>query len=246
MQPAATNMTTVPVGQDNTQTKYRIDGKDLALLRITDEVILKGREACVDQGTLLGLVRDGKLIEWDNDIDLSIMYNKRPKLRIKDARRLLDEGYVMLTSRFGITIKLMSGGKETKKVDLTYIYSQNGRYLKSYSDFEHQGFLAKVFEKTIKESLGLVQRAGNSSIRLFLWLITNVISWWYRSYFMKTIHMECPDWQLDLDKKELLGELDSIYIYNQPERYLVHKYGEDWQVPKRDWDYTTQDGGVVS
>lgn len=244
-QPSAITEATTPVEENHTHPQYRIDRKDMELLRLTDEVILKDREAWVDQGTLLGLVRDGKLIEWDNDIDLSIMYQKRPHLRLRDARRLLDMGYILLTSRFGITVKPISDDKKIKKVDLTYVYPKNGRYLKSYSDFEHQNLLAKIFEKTIKELLGLVQRTGRSSIRLLFWLMANGISWWYRSFFMKTIDMECPQWQFDLDKTVLMEELNSIYIYRRPEQYLVHKYGEDWRVPKKDWDYTSQDGGVI-
>ncbi len=227
------------------QSGYRIDGDDLTLLQLTDKVIMKNREAWVDQGTLLGLVRDGKLIEWDNDIDLSCMYGDRPRVRLSDVSKMMDEGFVPLTSRFGITIKPLDNSTDAKKVDLTFIYRKKGRYMKSYSDFEHQNFLAKIFEKTIKETLGAVYRSGRNGIRIFLWMFANGISWWYRSFFMKTIDMECPDWQFDLKKTTFMDHLSNIYIYTRPEKYLIHKYGEDWKVPKKDWDYTTQDGGVI-
>ncbi len=224
---------------------FRINDSDMTLLRLTDNIILKNSKAWVDQGTLLGLVRDGKLIEWDNDIDLSCMQHDRPRLRLTDVKKLMDKGLVVLTSRFGINLKSLNSDEDIKKVDLTFIYGKNGRYLKSYSDFEHQNFLAKVIEKTIKEVLGLVQRSRRNGLRLGLWMLANSISWFYRSYFMKTIDMECPEWQFDLDKTKLMEEIENIQIYTSPEQYLIHKYGKDWRVPKKDWDYTTQDGGIL-
>ncbi len=225
---------------------FQIDDPDMKLLRLTDTVILKDREAWVDQGTLLGLVRDKQLIEWDNDIDLSCMQEDRPKITLRDARRLLARGYVVLTSKFGYTIKTLDSSLKTRKIDLTFIYRKNGHMLKSYSDFEHQNVFGKIFEKTIKESLGLVRRSPKSSIRLMVWMFTNTISWFYRSYFMKTIDMECPEWQFGMDKVPLLDDFDTILIYREPDRYIEYKYGTDWHVPKKDWDYTTEDGGVIS
>ncbi len=228
------------------KSDYKIGEFDMQLLKLTDTVIMKHRQAWVDQGTLLGLVRDNKLIEWDNDIDLSCMVTDRPNVSLSDAKELLDKGFVVLTSKYGYTIKKLDAGNKTRKVDLTFIYRQNGHTLKSYSDFEHQNFFAKVFEKTIKELLGLVQRSKSSNIRLMLWMFANSISWFYRSYFMKTIDMECPEWQFDMQKEPLMNELETIMIYKQAESYIEYKYGKDWHIPKKDWDYATEDGGVIS
>ena len=228
------------------ESDYKIGDFDMQLLMLTDTVIMKDREAWVDQGTLLGLVRDNKLIEWDNDIDLSCMVADRPKVSLSDAQQLLDKGFVVLTSRYGYTIKKLDAGRKYRKIDLTFIYNQNGHKRKSYSDYGHQNFFARVFEKTIKELLRLVQRSKKRSIRLMLWMFANGLSWFYRSYFMKTIDMECPEWQFEMEKKPLMDELETIMIYRQPKKYIEFKYGADWHVPKKDWDYTTEDGGVIS
>ncbi len=226
--------------------EYKIGDFDMQLLKLTDTVIMKDRQAWVDQGTLLGLVRDHKLIEWDNDIDLSCMVADRPKVSLDDAQTLLGKGFVVLTCKYGYTIKKLDADQKSRKIDLTFIYRQNGHKLKSYSDFEHQNFFAKVFEKTIKELLGLVQRSKRSGFRLMLWMFANGISWFYRSYFMKTIDMECPEWQFDMVTEPLMDELQTIMIYKEPEKYIKYKYGKDWQIPKKNWDYTTEDGGVIS
>ncbi len=223
---------------------YKIGYNDLKILLLAEKHLLQGHKAWVDQGTLLGLVRDGHFLEWDNDIDITCMYDQRPKIRLANIRELFENGYMVVTSKYDYTLKKLHGDKSFKKVDLTFIYKKNGRYYKSYSDYKNQNFLAKVFEKTIKELTGLLKKVDNINLKVFMWMIINPIVYIYRSYFMKTVDMDCPQWQLDLMKKNLLPAFQTLLIYEQPEPYLEFKFGSDWRIPKKDWDYASQDGAI--
>lgn len=223
---------------------YKIGCNDLKILKLTDRVILKGTKTWVDQGSLLGLIRDGKFIEWDDDIDISCLYVEKPELSIADIKKLLEHDYIVLTSRYDYTIKKLSLNKEHKKMDLTFIYERDGIHYKSYSDYKHQNLTAKIFEKTISETIKVLYKLKKPGPRLFGWMLVNAITHFYRSYVMKTVDMVCPKWQFRLELVPLHEGFQSIYIYRQPERYLEYKFGKDWKTPKREWDYTTEDGGL--
>ncbi len=225
---------------------YKLKFSDLKGLLLAQKFILKDRIAWIDQGSLLGLIRDKQFIEWDNDIDLSCHYTEKPDIRLADVKKLLEYGFVVVTSKYDITLKSLNDKAKTKKIDITYIHRQNGRYVKSYSDYKHQNIVAKLFEKTIKEGTDLLRSVRKPAPRLFLWMIVNAVTYTYRSYVMKTVRMTCPEWQFELHKEPLLANLNAIYIYKEPENYLEYKFGPDWRTPKRDWDYTSEDGAVMS
>jgi len=64
-----------------------------------------GIEYWLDLGTLLGAIRTGKFIEWDTDIDISILDKDYPKI-ISACLELRDNGYtVLFSTQFEIPIK---------------------------------------------------------------------------------------------------------------------------------------------
>lgn len=69
-----------------------------------------GYEAFVNSGTLLGIVRDGKLIEHDDDIDLAVILHADTDLEAAkewaDLRKLLDEQNVLAENSVPLTFKL--------------------------------------------------------------------------------------------------------------------------------------------
>jgi hypothetical protein len=223
---------------------YKIGYNDLKILLQTEKHLLNGHEAWVDQGTLLGLVRDGHFLEWDNDIDITCLHENKPKIRLTNVRKLFESGYMVVTSKYDYTLKKIHGDKSFKKVDLTFIYKKNNRYYKSYSDYKNQNLLAKIFEKTIKELIGLLKKVDNINLKIAIWMLVNPVIYIYRSYFMKTVDMHCPEWQLELAKKPLMPAFRTLFIYEEPEPYLEFKFGSDWRIPKREWDYASEDGAL--
>lgn len=56
----------------------------------------------LEGGTLLGFVRDGRLLPWDFDIDLSFFPDDAKKF-LKESNRLMKKGYKVVKRRFGYT-----------------------------------------------------------------------------------------------------------------------------------------------
>jgi len=64
----------------------------------------------LEGGTLLGIVRDGTLLEWDYDVDISICENSLKKF-IKYKNKLPSLKYKLTSKRFGNDYKAMKKGK---------------------------------------------------------------------------------------------------------------------------------------
>jgi lipopolysaccharide cholinephosphotransferase len=68
------------------ENEFTLTGKDLGrvrnlLLLLVDILNEAGVVYHLEGGTLLGIVRDGDLLPWDHDFDLSIMRSELPKLQ---------------------------------------------------------------------------------------------------------------------------------------------------------------------
>ena len=37
-----------------------------------------------------------------------------------------------------------------------------------------------------------------------------------------------------------------VKVPNKPERYLAYRYGENWKVPKQDYDYMIDDKSIIN
>ena len=77
----------------------------------------------LEHGTLLGLVRDGKIIEGDNDIDLSAFYKSFIDEYKKISADLYGAGYDVYITKDKMTIK-----KEDKHATV-YLYHENNDHI---------------------------------------------------------------------------------------------------------------------
>ena len=57
----------------------------------------------LDQGTLLGAVRDKQIIPWDDDIDFSVMADERTKI-LEQIPRFVEKGFHVVATDFNIAI----------------------------------------------------------------------------------------------------------------------------------------------
>ncbi len=83
--------------------KTRLEGKNveiaLKLLRdVTTELEKSGVSYWLEGGTLLGVIRENRLLPWDNDMDISMYIEDRWRL-VKVALKLIFKGY-RISTRF--------------------------------------------------------------------------------------------------------------------------------------------------
>jgi len=65
----------------------------------------------LEGGTLLGIVRDGDLLPWDHDVDLSIPIEELPKLNNGFYKKLRKKGYKLTRKRSTVNFGPIKKGK---------------------------------------------------------------------------------------------------------------------------------------
>lgn len=207
----------------------------------------------LDWGTLLGAVRDGKILEWEHDIDFGTMNDSWEKI-VSAIPELEERGFdVELEEheiergigfyRFGylvdVSLYQIKGENALGMTsEPTNLISQGLRTLYYLLLFQrpHVKSKWKFVVKILKCCLSLLPPKSRKPLSDVVWLA------WRRSG-VKFIPLVIP--------KHYFEKLETIKFYgmtfNIPsdvEDYLRYKYGEDWKTPKKEWVWQKEDGAV--
>lgn len=203
----------------------------------------------LDSGALLGAVRDGKIIEWDIDIDLGTWYNDLTKL-ISTFPELNKRGFdvvlnrkwaAMTATRFGYNINIDLYHKREnyawkvwevpKKERISNMLKRcvNISNLRAYSE-------KGMFAQKTKYLSSLLSPALKQLVTKTAWLALHRLGC--------MVPIVIP--------KRYFEELSTIQFYKMEfkipsdiEKYLEYRYGIDWKTPKRKWIYYRDDGAVA-
>lgn len=214
-------------------------------------------EFWLDCGTLLGAVRDGKIIPWECDLDLGVLYRKEKHgFKSLIAKALLDKGLKVCVSENYITIK------RDKEIwaDINFYNLYNQKAITSFKKPKNLiGVLLYIFSKVLLfpyyYKINFRMNSKTIITSAFV-IISRILPTFLRRLIAKAILIIYKK----IGSKDVLWIIPSCYftklsiikfygkefkIPNKVEEYLAYRYGKDWNVPKKKWVTEKDDHSVV-
>jgi hypothetical protein len=168
----------------------------------------------LESGTLLGVVREGKVLPWDHDIDIGVWAEDFPKLR--GLRRTFRRaGYRLWPTKSCPPYQMeLRGGPMPVHIE---------GYLRA-GDEAVSLVLAKKQSKRLDLHVAvfLMRTLGDP-----MWMVGRRP--WKR--VISAYHRAVPfDLLADTTEHE-----SGLRVPVDPEKYLAYRYGSDWRTPKKNW-----------
>ena len=190
----------------------------------------------VDSGTLLGLTREGGVMQDDHDIDLS-MWSENESLLDKLLPAVEQRGYrVSVKSYRGLNFKYKFTPQfkgSSLDVDISLFRLKDNHawcpqvYCKPFPSSKGSPFyyLRALPRKLVQV---LFVRRKKVAVEGLFWALSYKIYlvWVPKQYFEETVRIA-----------------GNIPAPRQYEDYLSYRYG-DWQVPQKDWFFIFDDGAI--
>jgi len=210
-------------------------------------------EYWLDEGTLLGAVREKKLIEWDHDIDLSIWYKDLSKIT-----PLFDEmhktGVEVCFFDWKKHIKILGKGyeidinlyhlKNKKATRMWHVSTMPGRVLDYLIWTIH---LKNPENRKFNTPFFITKALVNLSNFTPDWMNKKILKILFKIYEKKG----CRYFQVEMPS-HFFTELTTLEFYKmkfkipkKTEEYLEYRYGKDWRTPKKDYVFYEDDGSIV-
>ena len=189
-------------------------------------------------GTLLGVIRDKKLIEWDHDIDIALWEGQISKTSII---KIMEENDFVLRRGFGVKDDVISfdkkGGRivdinfyeiiksNQEKDDIAYVkwFVPKNNFMKLIDALSESKNYSGKFKKLIKmTSIFQELFIGVKSVLIKLKLFYKEIGYSEPASLCKNI------------KKIEFNGL-KVNVPTESEKYLKYLYGEEWKIPKKNY-----------
>lgn len=197
-----------------------------------------GANCWVDSGTLLGLIRENRLLPNDTDIDLGIWAEDIPGL-LRAACFFEKAGYRVVKEYYENQIfkcKLEHRHKKERTIDINIFRRKEGyawcpqKFVppNPYKLFDPRFWLLSCVQFPI--CFAWKNLVKSTSITDLPWsFISDIRTWWIpESYF---------------ENVEFLAKWD-VYAPSNYKNYLTLRYG-DWRSPDSNWIFWEQDGALA-
>lgn len=194
----------------------------------------------VDSGSLLGLYRDGCLIQTDNDIDLSIVLSQDDDIELISSLQNLNIGTFFIKKYKSKIHKIkIFRGRKQRSVDISIFREKSDRLLMPVLRLESisynlgQNNYRKAGTLLFIKSLIEIKKKFNSHI--------DYSNRQYQSILKSGEYWEYPKEQiLPVNYKNQY----KLAFPRNTERYLKFRYG-DWEVPIRNWQSEQSDNAFL-
>lgn len=215
-------------------------------------------EFWLECGTLLGAVRDGKIITWEHDLDFGVFREKFPyNLQVLIAKKLSDKGFKVVINKNYLHISI--GIDERMWADINYYHITNEKAIVPHTKpkntigklliiiynvfvdpYEHKKF-KKKYVIFIRNIFILISRMLPTLLRKH---IAKIIFKVYEKIGSKDVWWIVPSYYLtNLSLINFYGK--EFKVPNKVDDYLAYRYGKSWKVPQKYW-VTERDDGAVS
>lgn len=216
-------------------------------------------------GTLLGAIRDGRIFEWDHDVDLSMWVEDRGKLfsALEEFGRRYHVAFVAEVNPLNqiIQLKIQPFNKESStQIDIYLWQESKEKYINP----------TKMYKTGLSTGLlRIIRHYSHSNLELaaFDWPFTDrpilrkkpfqiILSG--LKHTMIAIPQKIKRQLFNVLQNQDLGSTDWIFftpkiyyegftttsfygldfrIPNNAEDYLEYLYGKNWKIPKKKWDW---------
>jgi len=197
----------------------------------------------IGQGTLLGIVREKKLIEWDHDIDICVWFKEVEKEKMVE---LLTKDNFVYQEHLGFGNKydqLSFDRKGGRRVDINFyevttLKENNNKKVA----FTRWGYPKNIFMKLIEaiSYADVYEGKFRKIIKLFKFIQKPITSLKKALIRYKIFYREAGYTQpLKLLEKFKVVNFKGVEITipSMAEEYLEHVYGKDWRIPKKNFSW---------
>ncbi len=208
-------------------------------------------EYWLDYGTLLGAVRDGKIIPWDNDIDLGMWKKNKEKLPFV-LNDLNLKGFKIYCGNSVITIR-----KNSFPISLDMYDFSEGKAIWEMQLSKKKvgkiiGYLMWVMCAWDYSSVCEEASVVTQFLSKILFVIRNTSLKDIVFRVMLRLHQMTSHKIIFKIPCHYFTDLSAIKYYGMEfkvpapmEDYLAYRYGKDWKIPKRNYIYYEDDGAIV-